>query len=53
MITENESEISKRVQEIIKKEKSIFEQEKALIMKDLKIKKERIGELEMKLLESE
>jgi hypothetical protein len=35
------------------REKRIFEQEKNIIMKDLKNKKEKIQELESRLIESE
>lgn len=38
---------------MLQKEKKIFDQEKAIIIKDLKNKKERIKFLEQKLKESE
>ena len=41
------------MQELLQKERKIFDQEKDLIIKDIKNKKERIGELEKALRESE
>jgi len=37
----------------VRKEREIFEQEKSIIMKDLKLRKEKIRELEHKLNDSE